>query len=124
MQKASVGDLAGIADLNLLRMLHSLLHTRSVTRSGELLGLSQPAASRQMRKLRSALKDPLLVRATKGYVLTSLAETLGPPVGRALAAADEVFLAAPLSRTPQPAFFAFALQTMDRSQWLHRLQHT
>ncbi|MGN6702396.1 MAG: LysR family transcriptional regulator [Burkholderiaceae bacterium] len=95
MQKPDAGKVAArLTDLNLLRMLQALLRTRSVTRGGELLGLSQPAASRTMSKLREVFGDPLLVRTSKGYALTSLAESLGPSVECALAAADEVFFAA------------------------------
>jgi DNA-binding transcriptional LysR family regulator len=78
-------------DLNLLRMLRVLLNTASITKSGEQLGLSQPAASRTMSKLRDAFKDPLLVRTSKGYVLTPLAESLRPSVDAALSAAQNVF---------------------------------
>jgi DNA-binding transcriptional LysR family regulator len=96
MQKVDAGNLnARLADLNLLRMLRALLQTQSVTLSGKLLGLSQPAASRTMEKLRQLFGDPLLVRTSKGYVLTSLAESLGPAVDRALAAAAELFFVLP-----------------------------
>lgn len=91
MQKMNVAPALELADLNLMRMLGALLQTRSVTRGGELLGLSQPAASRTMSKLREEFRDPLLVRTSKGYVLTPLAESLGPAVTRALAAANELF---------------------------------
>lgn len=73
-------------DLKTLRMLATLLDTASVTRAGEMLGLSQPAASRAVARLRHALGDPLLVRTSKGYVLTARAEALKPLVADALAA--------------------------------------
>jgi DNA-binding transcriptional LysR family regulator len=78
-------------DLNLLRMLRALLNTSSITQSGEQLGLSQPAASRTMSKLRDVFKDPLLVRTSKGYVLTPLAESLRPSTDAALNALQDVF---------------------------------
>ena len=80
-------------DLNLLRFLNALIQTQSITRSGDHLGLSQPAASRTMSKLRKTLNDPLLVRTRSGYVLTPLAQSLMPLVARALTAAGEVFAA-------------------------------
>ena len=73
-------------DLKTLRLLAALLETASVTRSGEALGLSQPAASRGLERLRQALGDPLLVRTSKGYVLTARAEALKPLAADALAA--------------------------------------
>ena len=85
MQKVDV-------DLNLLRMLRALLNTSSVTKSGEQLGLSQPAASRTMRKLREVFNDPLLVRTSKGYMLTPLAESLRPSIDAALSAVQDVFV--------------------------------
>ena len=91
MQKLD-GD-AGLAslDLNLLRVLDALLHTRSVTRAGERLGLSQPATSRQVARLRQSLGDPLLVRTAKGYVPTPRAEALAPLARTALDAVRAVF---------------------------------
>lgn len=53
-------------DLRSLRLLAAVLEHRSVTRAGERLGLSQPAASRAVAHLRRALGDPLLVRAGVG----------------------------------------------------------
>ncbi|WP_354086110.1 LysR family transcriptional regulator [Bradyrhizobium sp. S3.3.6] len=78
-------------DLKTLRMLSALLDTASVTRSGEVLGLSQPAASRAVERLRRALDDPLLVRTSKGYSLTARAEALKPLVADALAALERMF---------------------------------
>jgi DNA-binding transcriptional LysR family regulator len=78
-------------DLNLIKALHALLETASVTQMGERLHLSQPAASRIMGKLRDALGDPLLVRTSKGYVLTPLAESLRDTVNGALRAAHGIF---------------------------------
>lgn len=78
-------------DLKTLRMLAALLDTASVTQSGEVLGLSQPAASRAVARLRRALGDPLLVRTSKGYALTARAEALKPRVADALAALGRMF---------------------------------
>jgi len=86
-------DPAGF-DLNLLRYLRALVDSASVTRAGVTLGMSQPAASRAVARLRRQFADPLLVRTGRGYVLTPLAEQLAPGVRRALAAADEVLAAA------------------------------
>lgn len=77
-------------DVKTLRILAVLLDTASVTRSGETLGLSQPAASRAVERLRRALGDPLLARTSKGYVLTARAEALKPLIVEALAALARV----------------------------------
>lgn len=78
-------------DLKTLRMLAALLDTGSITRSGEMLGLSQPAASRAVERLRRALGDPLLVRTSKGYVLTARAEALKPLLADTLASLARMF---------------------------------
>jgi len=98
-------------DLNLLKMLKALLETKSVTRSGEQLGLSQPAASRTVAKLRHAVKDPLLVRTRGGYVLTPLAESLRVVVADALSAAERVFMGATFD--PETAQRDFKIATTD-----------
>ena len=49
-------------DLNLLRVLAALLHDPSTVRAGERLGLSQPAVSAALGRLRAALGDDLFFR--------------------------------------------------------------
>ena len=63
-------------DLNLLPPLITLLEERHVTRAAERSGLSQPAMSRALARLRQLLDDQLLVRAGRGYVLTPQAERI------------------------------------------------
>jgi DNA-binding transcriptional LysR family regulator len=78
-------DLRGV-DLNLLALLEALFETRSVTRAGDRLDLSQPAASRALARLRRMLGDPLFVRGSDGLVATRHAEALREPLTNALAA--------------------------------------
>jgi DNA-binding transcriptional LysR family regulator len=63
-------------DLNLLPPLAALLDERQVTRAAERSGLSQPAMSRALARLRRQLDDQLLVRDGSGYVLTPRAERI------------------------------------------------
>src|SRR6476620_4609723 len=63
-------------DLNLLPLLAALLDERQVTRAAERSGLSQPAMSRALARLRRELDDQLLVRDGSGYVLTPRAERI------------------------------------------------
>jgi DNA-binding transcriptional LysR family regulator len=74
-------------DLNLLVPLDALLRTGSVTRAAEQVGLSTPAMSHALARLRVQLGDPVLVRAGRGMVLSERAQRLAPRV-RALL--DEV----------------------------------
>jgi DNA-binding transcriptional LysR family regulator len=67
-------------DLNLLMTLSMLLQTRSVSRSAQRLGLSQPTVSRALGQLRQMLSDPLLVRSGGGMTLTQRGEALAQPL--------------------------------------------
>ena len=63
-------------DLNLLVALAVLLEERHVSRAADRIGLSQPATSRALQRLRGALGDELLVRTRDGYRLTPRAERI------------------------------------------------
>src|SRR6476646_6803427 len=63
-------------DLNLLPPLAALLEERQVTRAAKRSGLSQPAMSRTLARLRQLLDDQLLIRDASGYVLTPRAERI------------------------------------------------
>lgn len=66
-------------DLNLLVSLEVLLTERNVTKAAARLGLSQPALSAQLNRLRDLFEDPLLVPAHRGMIPTAKAlELLGP----------------------------------------------
>ena len=57
-------------DLNLLVYLEVLLRERNVTQAANQLGLSQPAMSNGLRRLRALFDDPLLVRTSEGMTPT------------------------------------------------------
>jgi DNA-binding transcriptional LysR family regulator len=76
-------NLSGI-DLNLLPALEALLRLRNVTKAAYEVGLSQPAMSRALARLRDLLADPLLVRTARGFVLTPRAQSLAPRLQGAL----------------------------------------
>lgn len=67
-------------DLNLLVYLDTLLRVRNVTRAAESLGISQPAMSNALRRLRDLFSDPLLVRTSSGMNPTERALGLQPLV--------------------------------------------
>ncbi len=69
-------------DLNLLVTFHALMHEASVTRAGARLGLSQPAISYALAKLRTTFGDPLFVRDGARMRPTARAQTLADPIGR------------------------------------------
>ncbi|HWP43002.1 MAG TPA: LysR family transcriptional regulator [Blastocatellia bacterium] len=92
-------------DLNLLLAFESLMIERNVTRAARRSGLSQPAMSNALARLRRTLDDPLLVRTPEGMKPTPVAQSLMAPVRAALdglrAALEErpVFDAAASRRT-------------------------
>jgi DNA-binding transcriptional LysR family regulator len=75
-------------DLNLLVYLDVLLRERNVTRAAEELGISQPAMSNSLRRLRDLFNDPVLVRTSDGMTPTERALELQPLVRNVLAAAE------------------------------------
>lgn len=71
-------------DLNLLVIFEAILRERSVTRAGQRLGLSQPAMSHALNRLRHLTRDQLFVRTPQGMVPTPRGERLAEPVRHAL----------------------------------------
>lgn len=67
-------------DLNLLVYLDVLLRERNVTKAANQLGISQPAMSNGLRRLRQLFDDPLLVRTSEGMTPTERATQLAPLV--------------------------------------------
>src|SRR6266404_101465 len=74
----------GAFDLNLLIVFDAVMQERNVTRAGEKVGLSQPAMSHALNRLRHMLKDELFVRTPDGMVPTPRAELLAQPLRSAL----------------------------------------
>ena len=73
-------------DLNLLVVFNELLRQRRVSAVANTLGISQPAISNALNRLRKLLGDELFLRTSKGMIPTPLAETLAEPIGYALGA--------------------------------------
>ena len=83
-------DALGELDIKWLRLFEQICATRSVTRSAELLGQSQPTVSIWLGKLRERLADPLFVRTADGMLPTPRARALIGPVRDALRALGEI----------------------------------
>jgi len=71
-------------DLNLLVVFRQLLAERNVSRAAQALGLSQPAVSNALARLRKLLGDELFLRTPAGMVPTPFAEELAESVTQAL----------------------------------------
>lgn len=72
-------------DLNLLRVFDAVLHERGVTPAAARLGLTQPAVSNALARLRAVFGDTLFVRTGSGMDATPFARELAEPVRQALA---------------------------------------
>ena len=72
-------------DLNLLRVFDAVLRDRSVTLAAKHLGLTQPAVSNALARLRAQFEDALFVRTSTGMDATPFARELAEPVRQALA---------------------------------------
>jgi len=90
-------------DLNLLVVFDAVMQDQNVTRAGQRIGLSQPAMSHALNRLRDLLKDELFVRTPSGMRPTPRAEQLAALLRQALSE---------LQRALQPETFVPA--TADR----------
>lgn len=102
----------GNLDLNLLVVLHALITERSVTRAAAEVGLTQPAMSHALARLRKALGDPLLVRTPRGMEPTPRAKAMAEPLERALADLREA-VSSPTTFDPRRARGRFRIATDD-----------
>lgn len=96
------GDAAGaldVLDARLMRILLVLLTERTVSRAAVRLNMSQPATSAALKRLRTLLGDPLLVRSRYGMVPTEFGARLIEPLRNALRVIDFI-------RVQQPTFDA------------------
>jgi DNA-binding transcriptional LysR family regulator len=78
-------------DLNLLVIFLEVLNTRGISAAARNLGLSQPAVSNALTRLRTTFDDPLFVRTPSGMQATPLAEQLAGPVSAALSQLQDTF---------------------------------
>ena len=79
-------------DLNLLVALDALLREANVSRAALRIGLSQPAASHALQRLRDLIGDPLLVRNGARMELTPRAQGLRGPLAQALDQVRSLFV--------------------------------
>jgi DNA-binding transcriptional LysR family regulator len=71
-------------DLNLLKAFDAMMRERAVTRAGASIGLSQPAMSHALTRLRDVFNDELFVRTSRGMDPTARALALAAPIQSAI----------------------------------------
>ena len=79
-------------DFNLLTVFVQLYQDRNVSRAADNLGLSQPAVSKALSRLRHLLGDKLFLRTPQGMQPTPLAEQIEAPIANALTLIRETLL--------------------------------
>lgn len=109
--KQGLPKLSGI-DLNLLVALDALLQEQNVTAAGRRIGLSQPATSHALARLRDLISDPLLIREGRALRRTAIAERLAPVVQRLLIEIEGTLLGGRVF-VPRRAVRTFRIATND-----------
>ncbi len=104
-------------DLKSLEVLEALVAERNVTRAARRVGLSQPAVSNTLARLRKWLGDPLLVRTSQGMVPTSRAVSLVGPIRTAMDGLRAAFAPAPAFQ-PSSADTRFQVAATDYAAWI------
>jgi DNA-binding transcriptional LysR family regulator len=99
-------------DLNLLIALDALLEEGNVTRAAARIGLTQPAMSHALNRLRKILGDPLLVRTPRGMRSTPRADALMSPIRRALTDIERALSERPAFE-PRSSRRTFTLAAVD-----------
>lgn len=102
-------------DLNLLRVFDTVLHDRSVTMAARHLGLTQPAVSNALARLRAQFEDALFVRTAAGMDATPFARELSEPVRQALALLESALAHGP-GFDPATSTRAFRFYMSDLGQ--------
>jgi DNA-binding transcriptional LysR family regulator len=85
------GPMLDKIDLHLIRVLHTVLTERSVSRAAMRLGMYQPAVSAALKRLRELSGDPLLVRSGAHMVPTVAALRMIEPAASILRSAEVLF---------------------------------
>lgn len=99
-------------DVNLIVVLDAILTEMNLTRAGELVGMSQPAVSGALARLRTQFDDPLMVRKGKTFEATPRALELKPLVALAMQEIQRTFEILP-SFDPATSTRTFFIETSD-----------
>lgn len=104
-------DFHGI-DLNLLVAFDALMNERNVTRAATQVGVSQPAMSAALSRLRQRFGDPLFLRSADGLLPTARARDLSEPIAQALRQIESMLVNKP-QFVPEKASLTFKLGLSD-----------
>jgi DNA-binding transcriptional LysR family regulator len=74
----------GKLDLNLFMVFEAIYNEGNLTRAGDVVGITQPAVSNALARLRETFADPLFIRTSRGMIPTPIAQNVIGPVRNAL----------------------------------------
>jgi len=77
-------------NLDLYRIFYAVAETGNITKASEVLHISQPAITKQIKNLESELKTPLFIRTNKGVKLNQVGEKILLNVKQGLGLLDEI----------------------------------
>lgn len=109
-------------DLNLLVAFDAILKERNITRAAQRVGLSQPAMSSALGRLRRTFNDALFVRTGRGMQPTPYAQLLAPPIQRACELiAASLSIGAPFDAAKSSRTFTLYMTDIGEAIFLPRL---
>ncbi|MCX7175353.1 MAG: LysR family transcriptional regulator [Proteobacteria bacterium] len=109
-------------DLNLLRVVLAIYDEGSVSNAGKVLGMSQPAASAALSRLRARIGDPLFVKTSRGMEPTPRAAALVPIAREILErVSHELLTSAAFDSATTRTRFTFAMSDIGEMVFLPRL---
>lgn len=78
-------------DLNLLQVFDVIYNTKSLTQASYILGITQPAVSNALTRIRTLFNDKIFIRSSAGMVPTPLAIEIAPVIRQTLSTLEGVF---------------------------------
>ena len=109
-------------DLNLLRVVVALYDAGSVGRAAQALGMSQPAMSAALARLRKSFGEPLFVRTARGMSPTARAHALAAGARDVLArVADDVLSETSFDPATTATTFTLALSDVGEMVFLPKI---
>jgi DNA-binding transcriptional LysR family regulator len=108
-------------DVTLLQLFDCVRRTGNLSAAGAELGMSQPAVSRALARLREMYGDPLFIRRPRGVAATPFAETLAAPVASALETLRGTFQRPTFDGHTERRAFRVALSDIGERLFLPRL---
>jgi DNA-binding transcriptional LysR family regulator len=110
-------------DLNLLRVFDAVYQTGSVTAAAAMVGLSQPAISHALSRLREELDDPLFIRSPQGMLPTARASQIYDSIHMALGLVDNCIATAGFDPSIEDRTFTIGMNDISEIVFLPKLMN-